>query len=378
MAPQENISAPFLQGSDFTSATVLHVFGNPASDFTKNMGIMHAKNQEKAGYDTFIPLEHHYALVHPGALWTFPEDLSDKELSRGPKLDITLAIQKIKELNITFAIIHVHTTDCNYKTLFELLGIPFIGTGGEASANVADKSTTRALLIQAGVKVPDGAIIHKRMFFSKSFSAEAFLNTHSLTFPLVVKPTRMEASRGVVLVHTTQQMEDALNKAFTYGESAIVDAFIPGREIRTGVISRREGELEKLVSMEYDISPDDIRGMEKKVQKDGKALVNQPNSFWYIHEEDDPKLHSAMYEVACKAHTALGCRDFSFIDCRVTEDGEIFVLESNVFAAFNPGSIMTKLTEESGISHKEFWSAMVRNVLQRAKCSIGILKSMGA
>ena len=85
-----------------------------------------------------------------------------------------------------------------------------------------------------------------------------------------------------------------------------------------------------------------------------------------------------MYEVACKAHTALGCRDFSFIDCRVTEDGEIFVLESNVFAAFNPGSIMTKLTEASGISHKEFWSAMIRNVLQRAKCSIGDFKSMGA
>ena len=46
------------------------------------------------------------------------------------------------------------TTMCNFKTLMELLEIPFVGTGGEQSANVADKATSRALLLQAGVKVP--------------------------------------------------------------------------------------------------------------------------------------------------------------------------------------------------------------------------------
>merc|ERR1712106_385170 len=285
--------------------------------------------------------------------------------ARGPKLDLSLAIQKIRELCVTVAVIHVHTTDCNYKTLFELLQIPTIGTGGEASANVADKATSRALLLQAGVQVPHGAVLHKQVFASKDFSPTHLLELHNLSFPLVVKPTRMEASVGVILVHTVDELVAALRTAFSYGDSAIIDTFIVGREMRAGVISRKEEVLEKLPLIEYNISHTDIRGMDKKVDKDGKTLINLPNHFSFIQEEDDPALHSAMHEVACKAHTALGCRDFSFIDCRVSHSGEIFVLEINVFAAYNPGSVMSKLTAAAGISHAEFWGAMVKKALVR-------------
>lgn len=366
MAPQESHFLNKIPDDLSPAPTViLHVFGNPASDFTKNMGILHARNQAKAGYEIDIPLVHRYALVHPQALWSFPQDLSEEEMTKGPKMELALAIQKIRELHVTMAVIHVHTTNCNYKTLFELLQIPFIGSGGEASANVADKATSRALLLQVGVKVPHGTIVHKEMFSSEDFSPENLLQMHNLSFPLVVKPTRMEASVGVILVHTVSEMVDALTTSFSYGDSAIVDTFIAGREVRGGVVSRKEEELEKLPLIEYNISHNDIRGMDKKVDKDGKHLVNLPNHFWYIQEEDDPTLHAAMHEVACKAHTALGCRDFSFIDCRVNDSGEIFVLEINVFAAFNPGSVMSKLTGAAGISHQEFWGAMVKKALGR-------------
>ena len=270
MAPQETHFLNMIPDDSSPAPTViLHVFGTPASDFTKNMGILHARNQAKAGYEIDIRLVHRYALVHPQAFWSFPQDLSEEEMTKRPKMELALAIQKIRELNVTMAVIHVHTTDCNYKTLFKLLQIP-----------------------------------------------ENLLQMHNLSFPLVVKPTRMEASVGVILVHTVTEMVDALTTSFSYGDSAIVDTFIAGREVCVGVVSRREEELEKLTLIEYNISHTDIRGMEKKVDKDGKNLVNLPNHFWYIQEEDDPTLHAAMHEVACKAHTALGCRDFSFIDCR--------------------------------------------------------------
>merc|ERR1719483_698590 len=277
MAPQENnILRQIPEDTIPSPSVILHVFGNPASDFTKNMGILHARSQAKAGYETGydIPLVHRYALVHPGQLWTFPRDLTDQELSRGPKLDLSLAIQKITELYVTVAVIHVHSTDCNYKSLFELLQIPTIGTGGEASANVADKATSRALLLQAGVQVPHGAVLHKQVFTSKDFTPAHFMELHNLSFPLVVKPTRMEASVGVILVHTDDELVAALRTALSYGDSAIVDTFIVGREMRAGVVSRKEEILEKLPLIEYNISHTDIRGMHKKVEKDGKTLIN--------------------------------------------------------------------------------------------------------
>jgi len=372
MPPQEN---QFFSEVISEPIVMLHVFGNPANEFVKNMGIMHARNQAKAGYEAPIPLIHKYALVHPGGLWTFHEDLSDISLAKGPKLDLTQAIVKMKELQVVVAEVHVHTTVRNYKALFELLEIPIIGTGAEASANVADKATTRGLLLQAGVKVPKGTILHQSTFLSSDFSTEVLLESHGLQYPLVVKPSRMEASRGVSLVHDQVQMISALLTAFSYGDTVIIDTFIPGREIRGGILCRKEGMLERLPLMEYRMEPHEIRGLDRKVEKDGKAMVS--HSFHYIHPEDDPILHERMHQVFCKAHTALGCRDFSFTDCRVTEDGEIFVLEMNVFAAFNPGSVMTKLTNAAGISHNQFWGSMVTKVVDRRR-DVGIRCTTGA
>ena len=49
----------------------------------------------------------------------------------------------------------------------------------------------------------------------------------------------------------------------------------------------------------------------------------------------------------------------------MNDSGDIFVLEINVFAAFNPGSVMSKLTGAAGISHQEFWGAIVKKTLGR-------------
>ena len=101
MAPQgNNVLRQIPEDTSPSFVVILHVFGNPESDFTKNMGILHARSQAKAGYETGyetgydIHLVHRYALVHPGQLWTFPQDLTDQELARGSKLDIYLAFRK--------------------------------------------------------------------------------------------------------------------------------------------------------------------------------------------------------------------------------------------------------------------------------------------
>ena len=61
------------------------------------------------------------------------------------------------------------------------------------------------------------------------------------------------------------------------------------------------------------------------------------NTFLTLTRDDEPDLYDDMHRVASECHKALGCRDYSFMNCRVTEAGEIYVLEVNVFAAFNSG-----------------------------------------
>ena len=223
-----------------------------------------------------------------------------------------------------------------------------------------------SLLAKINTRTPSflrGIILYKSQFSNPSFSQKVILEENKLLYPVIVKPTRMEASVGVHLVHNDDDMKEALKVVFSLGDSAIIDEFIEGREMRTGVLSRHNSILESLPMIEYTIPHDDIRGMNMKIAKDGKTLVK--SDFKVLYENDEPELYEAMYKVAVNSHMALDCRDFSFIDCRVTASGDIYVLEINVFAAFNPGSVMTKLTNAAGISHQEFWGSMLKQALAR-------------
>ena len=347
--------------------TLLHVVGSPKDAFKANMSVMHGRAHAKAGHQVEgLRLVHWYAVVHPGGAWSFPLDLSEREVADSKKVDLTSAMVVIREMGVDLVMMHVHTTTKNYKTLFELLDIPVIGTGGEASANVADKATTRALLLQAGLPVAPGLLLQIAQFTREDFSSTSLLEKHCLALPLVVKPTRMEASVGVVKVDTMAELDAALLQAFNYGDTVLVDTFIPGREVRSAALQVQDRQFVLLPVIEYQLpSMDSIREVANKVTTNGKKLLPAP--YFYLKQEDQPELVAKMQDLAARTHAVLGCRDFSFIDCRLNEHGQLFILECNVFAAFNPGSVMTKMTEGAGICHQDFWGTMVRRGLARGR-----------
>ena len=84
------------------------------------------------------------------------------------------------------------------------------------------EGVTRALLAMGGVPIPEGVVITRDQ---NDFD-------YKETFPAVVKPTRMENSVGVELVHNKEEMEAALEQAWLYGDTAVVEVFKAGREVR--------------------------------------------------------------------------------------------------------------------------------------------------
>ena len=51
--------------------------------------------------------------------------------------------------------------------------------------------------------------------------------------------------------------------------------------------------------------------------------------------------------------------------CRVTEDGEVFVLEVQSFCSFGPISLLPKLAARQGISPEELYSSLLENAVKR-------------
>ena len=75
---------------------------------------------------------------------------------------------------------------------------------------------SRAILAEAGLPVPEGVILVR----GEEDDVEL---AYTGPYPAVVKPTLMENSVGVEIVRDPQQLRAAIQRAWSYGDLAIID-----------------------------------------------------------------------------------------------------------------------------------------------------------
>jgi len=341
---------------------VLHLLGSPTDDFSFSLSLMYARSLASAEYEEALDYTNIYAVVHPGGFWSFTEDITKEEALAGKMFEVTEALAAVREMSPDLMVQHILCAKRPfYNAMFEILNIPFIGCSSQASANIADKGATRALLLQAGLPVPHGVVVGRGDHCVR----------YDGGFPAVVKPCKMENSVGVQIVHNEEEMEEALEEAFIYGDTAVVDAFIPGREVRCGVIALNNGEVQALPCLEYKVAPDSIRCYSDKLEGGSDNLAQAASTVtWWMDEEGEAELVRTVQGVAAAAYRVLGCTDFTQIDCRVSSTGQVFVLEANAFCSFGPLSLMTKLAGRAGIKGGELYARMVDNAVSRSRKNV--------
>jgi D-alanine-D-alanine ligase len=119
--------------------------------------------------------------------------------------------------------------------LLDLLGVSYTGGGPGEFYLQEDKVLSKKLLAFDHIRYPEFAV----------FTQDAALETRGqLRMPLFVKPLRMDASIGIderSLVRNTQQlMERVLYIQKTFGDAALAEEYIEGREFYVGVLGNAE------------------------------------------------------------------------------------------------------------------------------------------
>jgi len=336
---------------------VLHLIGSPTTDFNFNCSLMYARSLLESSYPAVLNNNNIVALVHTSGLWSFPlGSFEDADYKTVNSVTMEEAVEIIRSLNPDVMVQHIQCERRHlYNAIFELLNIPYIGSDAHVSANIVDKGITRAILLQAGVPVPTGLVMTK-------YEPQDYKGP----FPVVVKPTKMENSVGVTLVYNKAELDLALSEAWQYGDTAVIDSFITGREVRCGVMEVEGGEMKPLSCLEYQVNREDIRKYEDKLEGDEDSDLRQaPVTTWFIEETEEPKLVKKLQNIAMKIHRALGCKDFSQYDCRVTDEGEVFVLEVNSFCSFGPLSLLPKMAAKQGVFPQDFYSTLLKNAAKR-------------
>ncbi len=226
-------------------------------------------------------------------------------------------------------------------------GIPYTGPGAAASRVNMDNIATKKVLDAAGVSTAPWAVLGP---------ADADLAESDLPLPLpvVVKAPRDGSSVGVYRVESFAQWADAVRNAtridrekFGGDGEAIVEAYIPGREMTVGVIG---GEPLPVVEI---CAPGGWYGWEEKYNSD-ETRYPFP---------DDPYLPEMQRE-AVRAFEATGCRGVARVDFRVTPEGKIYVLELNTSPGMTGHSLVPKAATKAGMD----FQALCARVLSLAEC----------
>src|SRR5512147_3101120 len=141
--------------------------------------------------------------------------------------------------------------DGTIQGFLETIGMPYTGSGVQASAVGMHKVVTKTLLAAQGIPVPAGTVVHR----GDAPSLARILKEAKLTLPVVVKPASQGSTIGVTIVRRAAQWKDALALAHRYDPEAMVEAFIPGHEVTVAVLGIASGEPKVLPAVEI-VAPD--------------------------------------------------------------------------------------------------------------------------
>lgn len=245
--------------------------------------------------------------------------------------------------------------DGRVQQLLESHRVPFTGSGSLGSALSMNKALSKKFFKDHGLLTPEHVVIKKNNFVSELFH-KIF---HKYPHLKLVKPVSSGSSLGVTVFKTASEFEDAVNQAFNYSDSVLVEELIKGREATCGVLEDSNGNIIALHPVEIrDLSTGnkEIWGYDSKYSNDLHELICPGN----FSEEDTRKIMQA----AVTAHRALGLRHYSRSDFIVTRRG-VYILETNTLPGLTSTSLYPKALNNAGISLGEFLDHTIELALRR-------------
>ena len=236
------------------------------------------------------------------------------------------------------------------QTFFELIGLPYIGCGPEASMNCFNKVTSK--LWFNALEIPNTPFAFLSSMEDKKRAHELFDRFGSV----FVKAASQGSSIGCYQVFKKTELDHALSEAFKYSSYVLVEKMVNARELE---ISTYEYEGKIIATIPGEINcPSKFYSYEEKYDPNSKTSTEivAPN----LPSDAVEKMRS----YAIKAFTHLKLRHLSRIDFFYTDEGEILLNEINTFPGMTPISMFPKMLENNGHSFNKFFKDIIaQNIL---------------
>ncbi|NQX13697.1 D-alanine--D-alanine ligase [Microbacteriaceae bacterium VKM Ac-2855] len=281
----------------------------------------------------------------------------ESTLSRTITVTEADATRSLGDIDLVFPILHgPFGEDGTIQGVFELLDLPYVGSGVLASSLGMDKHFTKTVLRAAGLAVAPWYTVTAAEWRENPDDAVEALG--DLGLPVFVKPARAGSSVGVSKVTSREGLDAALEIAFREDTRVLIEAAVIGREVEIGVLGGRRGHRARAsVAGEIVVTGRDFYDFEAK-------YLDAPGIELVCPASMTPDELERMRALALQAFEAIGGEGLARVDFFLTADGFV-VNEINTMPGFTPISMFPTMWQATGVSYPELIDELIALALER-------------
>jgi D-alanine-D-alanine ligase len=255
--------------------------------------------------------------------------------------------------NLTESYAGDDTKDMNIAAYLDLLGCEYTGAGPHALYLAQDKALAKKIFAFHGIRTP---------YFATSYRGKLD-HSHDISFPLIVKPTSEDGSIGIDASSVVGSVKELMEKIHYIHEEfdapALIEEYIEGREIYAAILGNENPEALPMVELDLSKLPEGtprIAGKEVKWETETEAYKVTKSA---PVEDLDEEMVKKLSDTAIAAYQALKLRDYGRIDMRLTEKGDVYVIEANPNPWLSTGAEFVMAARKAGKTYNQLVGEIV-------------------
>lgn len=248
-----------------------------------------------------------------------------------------------KGIDVIFIALHgPNGEDGSIQGMFDLLGVPYTGSGVLASAIGMDKIIFRKLMTHEKLPIPKYIVVKR---------GDNFKNIHKTLRrkPYFVKPYNQGSSVGASLVKKEKDLGKALKFAHKYSDLALVDEYIKGKEITCAVLGNSKPIPLPLVEI---VTKNDFFDYQAKYSESGAQEISPARV--------GKRITKKIQDLAVKVYKVLGCKGFARVDFILKDNTDPVILEINTIPGLTPMSLLPKAALAAGVDYASLIERIIK------------------
>lgn len=281
--------------------------------------------------------------------------------------NVTRLIDYLKEeqpdviFNLCEAVENVAIHEMHVVGIFELMHIPYTGSDPLTLGIALSKIRVKEILLYNNLPTPRFQVFKSPVRIA--------VDEH-LSFPLIVKPSREDASIGIETKSVVSNINELRKRVRyiieEYGQPALVEEYINGRELNVAVLGHRKQVVLPISEIDMSTLPAQYHRIITYNAKWVKGTDEYEHTKGVCPALLAPETEAKIKDLALRAVQIIGCRDYARVDFRLSKDDQPYILEVNPNPDISDEAGFARSARAHGLKFEELVGKIVECALERA------------